>query len=116
MWRLREVARVVDGVAIEWGHRQVAGEVVDGEAEASGARVDAGCVFDSVGAKGTRGASRKAVSSWVVGRPTERSGECGVQEHSTGAGGKCREQGPLCCILCAALLLLPLLLLARLHH
>ena len=71
-WRLREVAKVVAGVAEGGWHRQVADEVVDGEAEALGARGDAGCVVDSVGAKGTRGASRKAVSSWVVGRPTER--------------------------------------------
>ena len=44
----------MDGVAMEWGHRQVAGEVVDGEAEASGARVNAGCVVGSVGTKGTQ--------------------------------------------------------------
>ena len=43
---------MVDGVAEEEWHREVAEAVVDGEAEASGARVDAGCVVDSVGQKG----------------------------------------------------------------
>ena len=77
---------MVAGVAEEGWHRQVAEAVVDGEAEASGARVDAGCVVDSVGAKGTRGASRKAVSSWVVGRPTER----GWRVWSAGVQYRCR--------------------------
>lgn len=88
---------MVAGVAEEGWHRQVADEVVDGEAEASGARVDAGCVVDSVGAKGTRGASRKAVSSWMVERPTERGWrvwDAGMQYRCTctvrGAGARDR--------------------------
>ena len=79
---------MVDGVAEEGWHRQVAEAVVDGEAEASGARVDAGCVVDSVGAKGTRGASRETVSSWVVGKPTER----GWRVWGAGAQHRCRWQ------------------------
>ena len=54
LWRLQEVAKVVDGVAKKRWHRQVAEKVVDGTAKASGARIDAGCVVGSVGAKGTR--------------------------------------------------------------
>jgi hypothetical protein len=77
---------MVDGVAEEEWHREVAEAVVDGEAEASGARVDAGCVVDSVGEKGTRGASRETVSTWVVGKPTERRWRVGC----AGAQHRCR--------------------------
>ena len=77
---------LVAGVAEEGWHRQVAEAVVDGAAEASGAKVDAGCVVDSVGAKGTRGASRETVSRWVVGKPTER----GWRVWCAGAQHRCR--------------------------
>ena len=77
---------MVDGVAEEEWHREVAEAVVDGEAEASGARVDAGCVVDSVGQKGMRGASLETVSSRVVGKPTGR----GWRVWGAGAQYRCR--------------------------
>ena len=67
---------------------EVARKVVDGEARASGARFDAGCMVDSVATRGARRESRESASSWVVGKPTER----GWRVWGAGVQHRCRWQ------------------------